>query len=172
MQIRHATLEDLDDIWQLRLETTELLKSRGIDQWQFKDPSRETFVKDISANEFYVAYEQDVLIGMMAVRSGIEHTYDIIYDGNWRIQTPYLTIHRLAVKKTFLGSEVSKQLLAYADWLAIKNKVGYIRIDTHHDNRNAIRLFESVGYVLCGWILLNQKEGERKRLAFDKKVIA
>lgn len=171
MQIRLATLDDLDAIWQLRKETTALLKSRGIDQWQYQDPKMETFANDIKAKEFYVLYDDNILVGMMAVRSGIEHTYDNIYDGNWRVDQPYLTIHRLAVKKTHLGTGISKKFLDYADWFAIKEKIYYIRIDTHHDNTNAIRLFESSGYQLCGWILLNQKEGEKKRLAFDKKVI-
>ena len=69
--IREATLNDLDEIWKLRLETTQLLKERGIDQWQYVDPSIETFKKDILAHEFFV-YEQDQsIVGMIAIKSGI-----------------------------------------------------------------------------------------------------
>ncbi len=171
MKIRLATLNDLDQIWQLRLETTELLKSRGIDQWQFKDPSIEAFKRDILANEFYVALENDSIVGMMAVRSGIEETYNQIYDGAWNYDIPYLTIHRLAVKSHLLGSKISVELMRYAEQLALEQQVPYIRIDTHEKNRFAIRLFENAGYTLCGWILLNQLDGERKRIALDKKVV-
>lgn len=37
----------------------------------------------------------------MAIKSGIEDTYLKIYDGKWRLDLPYLTIHRLAVKKIY-----------------------------------------------------------------------
>ncbi len=170
MKIRLANQNDLDSIWQLRLKTTELLKTRSIDQWQYKDPSFETFKIDIDANEFYIAEQAGLLIGMMSVRSGIEHTYDKIYEGSWNYDLPYLTIHRLAVKRGLLGSKVSEELMKYAEKVAIDKKTKYIRIDTHEQNKYAIRLFEVLGYKLCGYILLNQKEGELKRLAFDKKV--
>lgn len=171
MNICKANLEDLDQIWQLRLETTELLKQRGIDQWQYKDPSFETFKNDILKGEFFVAKnENGIIIGMMSVKSGIEPTYDTIYEGKWHFDAPYLTIHRLAVKSALLGSKTAQSLMDYADQLAIKQKTPYIRIDTHEKNRYALRLFEKHGYVYCGWINLVQKNGDLKRLALDKEV--
>lgn len=171
MNICKATLDDLDQIWELRLETTELLKERNIDQWQYKDPSLETFKNDILKEEFYVAKdENNLIIGMMSVKSGIESTYNVIYDGNWRFDAPYLTIHRLAVKKALLGSQTAHLLMNYADQLAIKLHTPYIRIDTHESNKYAIRLFQSHGYIYCGWINLVQKDGDLKRLAYDKEV--
>lgn len=171
MKITKATLNDLDQIWELRLETTELLKQRGIDQWQYMDPSIETFKNDILKGEFYVA--QDVngnILGMMSVKTGIEPTYDTIFEGKWRLDAPYLTIHRLAVKRALLGSNTAQLLMDYADQIAIDIKTPYIRIDTHEKNKYAIRLFENNGYQYCGWILLVQKNGDLKRLAFDKEV--
>lgn len=168
--IREATLNDLDEIWKLRLETTQLLKERGIDQWQYVDPSIETFKKDILAHEFFV-YEQDQsIVGMIAIKSGIEPTYLTIYGGTWHVDQPYLTIHRLAVKKNRLGSSIAKNLLIYAEKRAKDLKTPYIRIDTHEHNRYAIRLFTSFGYQLCGYILLVQKHGDLKRLAYDKQL--
>ena len=168
MIIRLATLDDLDDIWKLRCETQELLKSRHIDQWQYIDPTKETFMKDILEHEFYVLIDHKELKGMMAIKSGIEDTYLKIYDGKWRLDLPYLTIHRLAVKKDLLGSQAAKQLMDYSDVIAKEKGISYMRIDTHKDNRYAIKLFENHGYVYCGWINLNQKKGDIKRLAYDK----
>ncbi|MCF7931436.1 MAG: GNAT family N-acetyltransferase [Acholeplasmataceae bacterium] len=171
MNIYQANLNDLDQIWALRLETTELLKQRGIDQWQYTDPSFETFKNDILKGEFYIAKDENSnIMGMMSVKSGIEHTYDIIYDGKWRLDAPYLTIHRLAVKRALLGKEIARKLMDYADQLALKLNIPYIRIDTHEKNTYAIKLFSSCGYVYCGWINLVQKYGDLKRLAFDKEV--
>jgi ribosomal protein S18 acetylase RimI-like enzyme len=167
--IRKALLSDLDQIWQLREETKALLKERGIDQWQHVNPSLETFKNDIHLGEFYVYEEHHIILGMIAIKSGIERTYNVIYDGNWGYNLPYLTIHRLAVKRHLLGGDIAKELLRFADKLAIETGLNYIRIDTYYTNKYAIRLFESFGYILRGWIWLEPGEGDLKRLAFDKK---
>ncbi len=168
--IRLATLHDLSQIWQLREETKALLNERGIDQWQYTNPSLETFKSDIQFGEFYVYEKDEVILGMIAIRSGIERTYNVIYDGKWGYDLPYLTIHRLAVKRHLLGSDISEELLKFADQLAVKKGLNYMRIDTYYTNKYAIRLFEKFGYILRGWIWLEPGEGDLKRLAFDKMI--
>jgi GNAT superfamily N-acetyltransferase len=167
--IREATLNDLNQIWQLRLETTELLKQRGIDQWQYVDPSLETIKRDILLHEFFVDEEQGEIRGMIAVKTGIEKTYDVIYDGKWNIEKPYVTIHRLAVKRNLLGKDVALSLMVFAEQHALSLGINYIRIDTHEKNRYAIKLFTSLNYKLCGYILLVQDKGDLRRLALDKQ---
>jgi ribosomal protein S18 acetylase RimI-like enzyme len=166
--IRHATLHDLENIWQLRIETQNLLKERGIDQWQHQNPSKEMFKNDIALNEFYVYELHQEIIGMVAIKSGIERTYNVIYDGAWGYDHLYLTIHRLAIKRAYLGQKIADELLDFADELAKKTKTDYIRIDTYFTNTNAIRLFEKHGYIKRGWIILEPGEGDLRRLAYDK----
>jgi ribosomal protein S18 acetylase RimI-like enzyme len=166
--IREANLNDLKAIWELRLETTELLKERDIDQWQYIDPSIETIKEDISKNEFFVYELSNKIIGMIAIKKGIEKTYDVIYDGKWHYDLPYVAIHRLAVKRNQLGSKVAFELMQFAEIYAKEQDIHYIRIDTHEKNRYAIRLFQSLDYTLCGYILLVQEKGDLKRLAYDK----
>jgi GNAT superfamily N-acetyltransferase len=166
--IRKANLSDMPAIWNLRKETAELLKERGIDQWQHQNPTYQTFEHDIALGEFYVYEENHEIIGMIAIKGGTEHTYDIIYDGKWGYDLPYLTIHRLAVKRAYLGHKIALELLEFADQLAIQSKTYYIRIDTYFTNRFAIKLFENHGYILRGWIMLEPGEGDLRRLAFDK----
>ena len=168
--IRKATINDMTAIWDLRVQTTQLLKERCIDQWQHQNPTYETFIKDITLGEFYVYEENDRIIGMIAIKGGIEHTYDVIYDGKWGFDHAYLTIHRLAIHRSFLGHHIADQLLDFADELARKNNINYIRIDTYFTNKYAIRLFENHGYVHRGWIMLEPGEGDLRRLAFDKWV--
>jgi ribosomal protein S18 acetylase RimI-like enzyme len=167
--IRLAQISDLPQIWQLREETKKLLHEREIDQWQHSNPSYQTIEKDIHLKEFYVYESEGVILGMIAIKSGIEKTYNVIYDGLWGYDLPYLTIHRLAVKKHLLGQKISNQLMTFAEEVALSNHIHYIRIDTHVTNRYAIRLFESLGYIKRGWIMLENDLGDLKRLAFDKK---
>lgn len=167
--IRLATLSDLDQIWALRLKTSALLKARNIDQWQHQNPSKETFTNDINLGEFFVYEKDNQVIGMIAIKSGIERTYLTIYDGSWGYDLPYMTIHRLAVDQAYLGTEIAHELLDYAEKFASRNHIHYIRIDTYFTNMNAIKLFKHHGYVLRGWIILEPGEGDLRRLAFDKK---
>jgi len=60
--------------------------------------------------------------------------------------------------------------MEYSEQIALKLKTPYIRIDTHEKNKYAIRLFESFGYIYCGWINLVQDKGDIKRLAYDKEI--
>lgn len=168
--IRLATHQDLEAIWALRLETTSLLKERGIDQWQYLDPSIETIKKDIEEASFFVNEKHGEIMGMIAVKKGIESTYNHIYQGKWNFDLPYVAIHRLAVKKHCLGSKIAHELMIFAEMYAKEHGIQYIRIDTHENNRYAIRLFESLDYVYCGYIMLVQEHGDLKRLAYDKNV--
>jgi ribosomal protein S18 acetylase RimI-like enzyme len=168
--IRQANMSDIDQIWQLREETRQLLKDRGIDQWQHGNPSRETFIRDIELGEFFVYDIQGEILGMIAIKSGIEKTYNVIFDGAWGQDRPYLTIHRLAVKRHLLGKHVSVLLMKFAEKLAIERQVNYIRIDTHRNNVYAKRLFLSLSYIERGYIMLEGDLGDLHRIALDKVI--
>lgn len=169
--IRLARVNDIDQIWQLRLETSALLKDRHIDQWQYHKPEKATLLEDISLGEFFVEEVDNHIVGMIAIKKGIEPTYNQIFDGSWGYDRPYITIHRLAVKKDCLGKNISVGLMKFAHEHTLSQGFDYIRIDTHEDNIYAQRLFMSLGYKLRGFILLDENHpGERKRLAFDIKL--
>lgn len=166
--IRLAKINDLKQIWDLRLETSKLLKQRGIDQWQYHLPDQHTISNDIDLKEFYVYELDNKVIGMIAIKSGVEPTYDTIYDGAWTSDQAYLTIHRLAVSNQYLGQNIAEKLMIFAHDLAKEKDIDYIRIDTHEHNTYAIRFFKSLGYELKGYIFLNKNHpGDPKRLAFD-----
>ncbi|MCK9235930.1 MAG: GNAT family N-acetyltransferase [Acholeplasmataceae bacterium] len=168
LNIRLATMADIVAIMTLRNETATLLKERQIDQWQHREPSQTTFIKDIQQQDLFVYEINNKIVGMIAIKLGIEPTYNLIYDGKWRYEGPYITIHRLAVKRSFLGKNIASELLAFAHAEAIKKQVYVMRIDTHRDNRYAQKLFLNHGYQEVGYILLEKDDlGDRHRLAFD-----
>ncbi len=169
MQIRLATINDLNRIWQLRLEISNLLKQRNIDQWQQGNPSLDTFKDDIKNREFFVIGDREIE-GMIAIKQGVEKSYEKIYEGRWSCNKPYLTIHRLCVAKSHLGKGLANKLLLFAEKRAVELGINYIRIDTHKTNLYAIRLFESFNYKYCGRVLLIEETGDKKRLVFDKRL--
>ncbi|MCF7932053.1 MAG: GNAT family N-acetyltransferase [Acholeplasmataceae bacterium] len=168
--IRKATPQDLEMIWALRLETSALLKARGIDQWQYDLPNQETFLSDIRQGHFYVAEEGTHLLAMIAIKDTHEPTYDTVYGGAWAADVLYLTVHRLAVKGDQLGRGLGFLLMRFAETIALEKQIPYIRIDTHKNNRYAIRLFESMGYIRRGEIDLNPQKGDIRRIVFDKQI--
>jgi len=164
--IRQATLDDLDQIWQLRLNTKKLLNERGIDQWQFDDPNKKRFIKDIQNETFFVYEKNQQVISMMYLQLEEEKTYQSI-DGSWAKNMLYVTIHRFAVDKSYLGQGIAKDMLAFAKSFTLNQNRSYIRIDTHENNRQAINLFLSQGFQFRGKIMLNIEQGDRMRLAYD-----
>ncbi len=166
--IRLAILKDINQIWKLRCMTSDLLHERGIDQWQSQFPTKEQFINDINTEEFYVMEVDHKIIGMMALKSGVEPTYDVIYDGNWHENLPYMTIHRIAVDRAYKSHGYGLKLLDFAKKKASTLGYHYMRIDTHEDNQAAIRRFTQFGFVYCGYILLSEDHPTtRKRLAYD-----
>ncbi|MFU8793225.1 MAG: GNAT family N-acetyltransferase [Acholeplasmataceae bacterium] len=168
-KIQLATINDLDQVWALRKKATAFLKSLEVDQWQFEDPTILDFKEDIQKEELYVYKIDDEIVGMFALKFGIEPTYDSI-DGAWRYHEPYATIHRLALSIEHQKKGIAYEMLAYAESVTKSKGITYMRIDTHEKNLNAQRVFTKIGYVYCGIITLFIKHGEKKRLAYDKKL--
>lgn len=168
MHIRLATPKDIEKIWQLRLETSHLLKQRNIDQWQQENPSLETITTDIANKEFFVAVKNSEIVGMIALKSGTDKSYNHIFEGAWNKEDSYLTIHRLGIKRNQLGTNLARKLLIFVEQRAKQLTINYLRIDTHKTNKYAIKLFNNFGYQYCGKVILIDEQGDKNRLVFDK----
>ena len=87
---------------------------------------------------------------------GEDPTYGVIEDGQWRSDTPYGTIHRIAV-------DGSGGVLATAVAFG-KTKINHLRIDTHHDNKIMQRAVAKYGFRRAGIIHLANGS---PRIAYD-----
>ena len=165
--IQKARQSDLPGIWELRQEAKKRFHLNGIDQWQFDSPTKASFEQDIENGTLYVIKEQDQILAMAAIRLGPDSDYNTI-EGTWRIDAPYVVIHRLAVKESHLNLGLAKALLLHAEAIAQSHDRFYLRIDTHEKNARAISLFTKLGYVYCGTVMLSLNQGEKRRNAYDK----
>jgi ribosomal protein S18 acetylase RimI-like enzyme len=164
---RLATTEDLNQIWSLRLMATHLLKQKNVDQWQFEDPTKASFLHEINQKNLYVLEIDDVICGMFALIFGVEPTYNNI-NGAWRYNLPYATIHKLALDPEYQHHGIARTMLLKAEEIAREHGINYMRIDTHKDNLQAQKTFLSVGYVYCGDIMVDIVRGDKHRYAYDK----
>lgn len=96
-------------------------------QWPEGTPSAEQLAADIAAGGSYVCEFDGRVVATFAFLPGPDECYDVIEDGQWRSDTPYAVLHRVASDGTVHG--IAAAMFAFA-----KERADHLRIDTHQDN--------------------------------------
>lgn len=162
--IRKGNTNDIPAIMEIIADAQSLLAGRGVDQWQDGYPTADIIAQDIARAESYVI-EIDRSVAATAVISFAgEVTYNSI-DGAWLNDNSYVVVHRLAVRNSVLRSGLARQMMLYAEELALQRGVNNIRVDTHIDNKAMQSLLNNLGFVFCGEITLLSGA---PRIAFQK----
>lgn len=162
--IRKGNTNDIPAIMEIIADAQSLLAGRGVDQWQDGYPTADIIQQDIARAESYVI-EIDRSVAATAVISFAgEVTYNSI-DGAWLNDNSYVVVHRLAVRNYALRSGLARQMMLYAEELALQRGVNNIRVDTHIDNMAMQSLLNNLGFVFCGEITLLSGA---PRIAFQK----
>lgn len=162
--IRKGNTNDIPAIMEIIADAQSLLAGRGVDQWQDGYPTADIIAQDIARAESYVI-EIDRSVAATAVISFAgEVTYNSI-DGAWLNDNSYVVVHRLAVRNSVLRSGLARQMMLYAEELALQRGVNNIRVDTHNDNIAMQSLLNNLGFVFCGEITLLSGA---PRIAFQK----
>lgn len=160
MTIRRADINDLPEIFRVYDKARAFMRSYGNEfQWTDGYPSEALLLSDISRGDLYVGIgDSGHIVCVFAFILGIDPTYINIYDGAWKNDRPYGTIHRLGSD----GSEknVFGQCLDFCFTLADS-----IRIDTHRVNHPMQAAAKKFGFEYCGIIYI---EDGSERLAFQK----
>ena len=156
-QIRKAKREELPRIEEIYAFARKFMEETGNpNQWGKTTPEVSQLEEDIAKGHLYVLVSDDIIHGVFYFYIGTDPTYGVIEDGNWRSDTPYGTIHRIA-------GDGSGGVLAAAVAFG-KTKINHIRIDTHHDNKIMQRAIAKQGFCRSGIIYL---EDGSPRIAYD-----
>ena len=169
--IRKAKIEEVNEINSIINDAKLLFKMAGSTQWQDLDgyPNTITLINDINKEQLYVKVVDNILVAVVVVSKETEEAYNKIYEGAWLNDKKYYVVHRLAVRKEYYGKGLAKELLQYAEKVALADGVKNIRVDTMLNNIKMINLLKSFGYINCGVIHLLRKDVlENERLAFHK----
>ena len=164
MIIRKSNREDIPAIMAIVADAQALLRSQGVDQWQDGYPTVDVITKDIANDDSYVLEDEGVVIATAVISFAGEVTYNSI-DGQWLNDNDYVVVHRLAVRNSALRGGLARQMMLYAEKLALERNISDIRVDTHSDNKAMQSLLTSLGYTLCGKITLLSGA---PRIAFQK----
>jgi hypothetical protein len=159
MIVRKSQTADLDKILQIYSYAREQMKKNGNpSQWGDNRPSQAVIEKDIQEGNSYAIEDEGEICGVFSFIIGIEPTYEMIQEGQWKDDSPYGTIHRLASNGKEKG--IFLVCLQYCEQC-----ISNIRVDTHKDNLIMQHLLEKSGYEKCGIIFV---EDGSPRIAYQK----
>ncbi|MFA5421324.1 MAG: GNAT family N-acetyltransferase [Bacilli bacterium] len=164
--LRLAHLSDLTDIMDVVNDAQKFLKKQNSGQWQDGAPTIATIAEDSINDRFYVWEEEGVIVGIIALLNHDED-YDHLTSGQWRFPTPYLVIHRFAVKSDHHSQGIATSILRAVEGIAKGKSIQTIRVDTHEKNIPMINLLVKNGFEKCGEVMI---EGTKPRIAFDKSI--
>ncbi len=146
MTIRKATLNDIPRMQEIFAIARRFMAETGNpNQWADNYPSVERLADDINSGDSYICVKDGKMVGTFVLRGGNDPTYDIIYEGAWKNDKPYATIHRIASSGDVKG--IFKTSMKYA-----LHHYDTIRIDTHRDNKVMRNAILKAGFEYCGII--------------------
>ena len=162
MTIRKATLADIPMMQEIFAIAREFMAATGNpNQWAENYPSLEQLTSDIDSGDSYVCLKDGKVVATFVLRGGNDPTYDVIYDGAWKNDNPYATIHRIA------SNGAVKGIFSIAMDYALQH-YSTIRIDTHRDNKVMQKAILKAGFEYCG-IIHCWSGDERLAYQLDKK---
>ena len=125
-------------------------------QWTEGYPAEELIREDIAHGDCFICLSEGRTVATFVLRSGVDPTYTVIYDGQWPDNRPYATIHRIASSGDRHG--IFHHIIRFA-----LTRYDTLRIDTHQDNAPMRHAIAKEGFTYCG--LIHCWNGD-ERLAF------
>ena len=141
MEIRKASVQDLDQIMQIYEKAREFMRTNGnAEQWGDEYPSRELIEQDFDRMYLCIEKEQIACVFYYAVEEDDDYRW---INGKWLNEEPYAVVHRVA------STGIVKGAASYClDWAY--SQIPNIRMDTYADNIPMQRLLEKCGFQYCG----------------------
>lgn len=162
MEIRHARLDDLPRMLEIYEHARAFMAQTGNPrQWGPTHwPPEPLLREDIAVGRSYVCTDGDRVVGTFCYIFGddIDPTYRRIEEGAWCSSQPYGVVHRIAAQG---AKGVGRFCLGWA-----LQQSGYLRVDTHPDNRVMRNLLTGMGFTQCG--IIHVVEDNDPRYAFEK----
>ena len=160
MFIRKAITSDVLSAADIYDRARSFMKDNGNpDQWKGEYPNGNDVLSGIEGGTSYVCEDKGEVVATFHFEMNADDpTYHKIYNGEWKSESPYAVIHRIAVK--YHGRGIVD--FCFNECFKLFPN---IRIDTHKDNIPMQKCLIRNGFEYCGIIyLLNGEE----RMAYQK----
>jgi len=150
MGITLLTKDDQRAIQRLFKTVTQVLREKGIHQWDRFYPNRFVIGNDLKQLHLYgIKHAKDVLAVVTVDQHQSKNYQTLSWHGE---EEQAACIHRLAVHPAYQGNSLGKQLLAFAEEQAKKDGCRSIRLDVFSANPSAIAMYQKAGYEKRGQI--------------------
>jgi ribosomal protein S18 acetylase RimI-like enzyme len=139
IEVVRAGGSDLDTVLSILEEAARWLVCRGIDQWEPGSFSRRRIADRIERGEMYVARLAGRTFGTFALQWSDEEVWgDIPGDAGY--------VHGLAIRRSFAGKGLGRELLRWAEERAALSGMKYLRLDCRAENRDLNEYYERAGF--------------------------
>lgn len=154
LNIRTAVRDDLPALSDLYAAARRFMVAHGNpDQWGSTHPPMELIASNIEAGSLRVCCRQGGSIAGAFSLFEHEDTYDVMQEGHWLNDEPYLVMHSVAA---YPGCGAGSFMIRW-----VQGRTRNIRIDTKKENLLMRSLLQRLGFVYCGVIALKAGRGER-----------
>ncbi len=135
-----ATPDDLPTVRSVLAEAMAWLAERNMPLWTEDLISPERVSAELAAGWFYLAVQKDVVVGILMFQSEDLEFWSDIPPGE------SMFVHRLAVRRSFAGGNVSTAMLQWAiEQCQILGKQ-YLRLDCVADRARLRSIYEKFGF--------------------------
>lgn len=153
--MRKAHLEDIKEIMSIIRKTIMEMHSYHNHQWDEFYPQEKDFINDIQVGDLYVAERNGRLVAFICVNKIEPAEYSGL---NWSSRKDVMVIHRMAVDPEYRRNGVGRELMNFAEDLALKSNIDYLKTDTNSINEKMKALFLKFGYNFIGEMSFLGKE--------------
>lgn len=168
MYIRLIEKNDIERLLEIKEQAVLFMKkSNQYVQWNDSYPCRDTYISDLEKKIGYVLVNQSQVEGYFSLSFGVDESYEIVYEGEFKTQKPYGVIHRLMVSDKLRGKNISEFLIEAAFDICRENGISSIRIDTHKDNIPMTKAIISMDFDYAA--IIKVADGT-ERMAYERKL--
>ena len=146
--IRHAKIQDLENIGILIKEAIHSMNENRIPQWDELYPNQEIIEEDILNSQMYLGEIENQLVCMFVINQQFDEQYIV---GDWKYKESFfMVIHRLCVNPTFQKQGVGTKTMQIIENMLKNDGIKAIKLDAFSQNPYALRMYEKLGYQKTG----------------------
>ncbi len=164
MDLIRATEQEADELVAFYQHVADNMEKSGLQHWHWgRYPNEEMIRGDIARGELYYMPEGGSIAAAVVLMVGQEEDYNSL---TWSCGVKPGIFHRLAVHPAMQGAGLGGLVLDDVLQLLRRRGCDCARCDTSVNNRNAIRLYEKLGFRRCG--TMRWPDTDWDNVTFDK----
>lgn len=140
LSVRKAESKDVELVREILLEAEHWLRAMSEPLWRDDELSTDAISSDVEAGSYYVAECDGVAAGTLRFQLSDEETWPDVPDGESAF------VHRLAVRRSHAGGEVSSALLRWAANRTAALGLPKLRLDCVASRPKLRALYERFGF--------------------------